>query len=159
MQMYTVSFFVIVMALSGCASSYHIEGVVVEGPRPGVFIVDSNDARLKGTGVADARIQATLDADKLRPKPLPMTMTDDYGRFAIPVSDPGAGMLEYTFALYADAEGYGNEGTGTALPLPPPGKRVLVVMSGGRRKSPPRTPSDPKEDLIDEAEKFKRQFE
>jgi len=145
--------------LNGCAS-YQLQGVVVEGSLPGIYIVDSGDPRLAGTAVADARVQGMLDPNKIRSKPLPLVMTDDNGRFAIPIEDPGAGLLEYTFTLYPDADGYGTPpGAGTAMALPPPGKQVLVVLAAGRRTGPPRSPGQSNEDLIGEAEKFKKQFE
>jgi hypothetical protein len=146
-------------SLGGCAS-YQLKGTVVEGSGPGIFIVDPGDPRLKNTGVADAQVQAILDADKLRTRMLPAAMSDDYGRFAIPVDEPGAGLLEYTVALYCEADGFGTPpGAGQAIALPPPGKQVLIVLSAGRRTGP-RPPAKPtNDDLINEAEKFKKQFE
>ncbi len=144
------------LALPAC-SSYQIQGVVVEGPQPGLFVVDSNDPRLtKWTAVADARVDSIIDPEKLRPKLLPSVMTDDRGRFVIPIDEPGAGLLEYTVSVYASADGYGDQGINT-MPLPGSGKQVLVVLAAGRGARPRGTQST--EDLLNEAEKFKRQFE
>jgi hypothetical protein len=150
-----ISAILLSVLLCGCAG-YQLKGVVVEGRVPGVYVVDSGDARLKQTAVADARVQATLDPQKLRSKQLPMTLTDDNGRFSIGVDDPGAGLLEYSMSLYCDAEGYGDAGVDT-MPLPGAGKQLLVVLSAGRRKGPPRS-TEPKENLLDEADKIKKQY-
>ena len=146
------------LVLLPACSTYQLQGVVVEGPVPGVYVVDAGDARLKHLGVADAQIMATLDPDKIRSKPLPMTLTDDHGRFAITVDEPGAGLLEYSVALYADAVGYSDAGV-DVMPLPGPGKQILVVLSAGRNKRPNKPGLKTNEDLLREAEQFKKQFE
>lgn len=145
------------LMLPGC-SSYQIRGTVVEGRAPGVYVVDSSDARLKQTAVADAQIQATLDPEKLRPKLLRPTQSDEQGAFAIPVEDFGAGLLEYSLGLFVDADGYSGTQTPEPIALPGPGKQLLVVVAAGRGKRPPRTNGNT-ENLLDEAEKFKKQFE
>lgn len=144
-------------AMQGC-SSYQIRGTVVEGRAPGVYVVDSSDARLKQTAVADAQIQATLDPEKLRPKLLRGTQSDEQGAFAIPVDDFGAGLLEYSLGLFVDADGYSGTETQQPIALPGPGKQLLVVVAAGRGKRPKR-PGSETENLLDEADKFKKQFE
>lgn len=146
-----------VIMLPGC-SAYQIRGTVVEGRTPGVYVVDSSDARLKQTAVADALIQATLDPEKLRPKLLRGTQSDEQGAFAIPVEDFGAGLLEYSLGLFVDADGYSGTETVEPIALPGPGKQLLVVVSAGRSKRTTR-PGNTTENLLDEAEKFKKQFE
>lgn len=144
------------LTLPAC-STYQLQGVVVEGPTPGVYVVDSNDERLNHLGVADAQISAMLDPNTLRPKSLPTAMTDDHGRFAITIDEPGAGLLEYSVSIYADAVGYSDAGI-DVMQLPSSGKRVLVVLSAGRSQSK-RRPGQTNEDLLREAETFKKQFE
>lgn len=145
------------ISMPGC-SAYQLQGVVVEGPQPGVYLVRSDDARLKNVAVADARIMATLDPDKLRSKQLPWTMSDDLGRFAIPVDEPGAGLLEYSVSIYADAIGYSDAGV-DVMALPGAGKKLLIVLSAGRSKRTNKPGEQSTEDLLREADKFKKQFE
>ncbi len=145
------------LTLPAC-STYQLQGVVVEGPAPGVYVVDSSDARLNQLGVADAQIMAMLDPDTLRPKPLPTAMTDDHGRFAIPIDEPGAGLLEYSVSIHANAAGYGDAGV-DAMSLPGAGKQLLVVLSAGRGQSKRRPGQPTNEDLLREAETFKKQFD
>ena len=140
----------ILLALPAC-STYKRQGTTVIGNRPGVFIVDADDPRLRGDIVEESSVEITLDASTLRPKPMPSTPTDEKGRFVVDVDEPGAGVLEYTAGILARAPKF--QHVYQEVKLPAASKRVLIVMKPGRDTY------QPKEDLLKEAETFKRQFQ
>lgn len=128
-------------ALAGC-SPYQLEGVVVEGPRPGVAVVDASDPRLRRNVIEDAVLQFTLDPERIRPKRLPPAISDTEGRFAVSVEEAGAGLLEYEVSVVARKPGY--QATTQTLPLPGNKKRLLIVMTPGRDTYRPA------EDIVEE---------
>lgn len=133
------------LLLGGCnGGGYRLQGVVIEGASPGVFVVDSNDARLTEPGIAGAVVQGTIDPDTLRRKPQGSVQTDTRGRFALPVGEIGAGMLEYKLGVFARAPGHAP--AEDIIALPKSSRRLLVVLPRG--KDPGRAPEDFMEETI-----------
>lgn len=127
------------LLLGGCGGGgYRLQGVVIEGSSPGIFIVDSNDVRLTEPGIPGAVVQGTIDPDTLRRKPQGSVQTDTRGRFALPVGEIGAGMLEYKIGVFARAPGHAP--AEDIFDLPKSSKRILVVLPRG--KDPGRAPED-----------------
>ena len=118
----------LLLLLPAC-SGYHIRGAVIPGHEPIVLVVDKDDARLRD-GLVHASIEATLDPQSLDRKHLGKTVTDHTGQFALPVSQFGAGMIEYDLQIIARRQGFAP--TVQRLPLPPSGKRVLIYMAPGQ---------------------------
>jgi len=116
------------LATVGC-ESYALRGAVVEGQMPGVYIVRADDARLEQVGLANAVVEPTLDPDSMRPKQLSNALTDDRGRFELPVTEFGAGILEYELGLLVRHEGF--KSVWQKMPMPPGNRRLLVVMAPG----------------------------
>ncbi len=145
-----LSLAVLLLTLPAC-STYKLQGTTIIGNRAGVFIVDADDPRLRGDIVDDSTVEVTIDASSLRPKPLPLTPTDDKGKFELEIDEPGAGVLEYTAGILARAPKF--QHVYQEVKLPSAGKRVLIVMTPGRDTY------QPKEDLYKESETFKKQFQ
>lgn len=128
---------------TGC-SSPNIQGMVMEGRRSGVFLVEPDDPRLSEPGIADASIEVTLDPASLRPSRLGKKFANTNGKFSVAVDAVGAGFLEYDIGFYVRSAGFTPVDTG-AMALPPSGKRLLIIMVPGIDK-----PS-PSENLLDES--------
>jgi len=114
--------------LTGC-ESYAIRGTVVEGPMQQVLIVDKDDPRLSKQVLKQARVDVTIDPRAMRPKPQPAVTTGDDGRFEVPISEGGAGFLEYSALMVIQHEGHVH--VEHVMKLPGGGKRVLIVMKPG----------------------------
>lgn len=137
--------FAALLLLGGCGGgAYRLQGVVLEGASAGVFVVDSSDARLSEQGIPGAVVQGTIDPDTLRRKPQGSVQTDSRGRFALPVSEIGAGMLEYKLGIFARAPGHAP--AEEIIALPSSSRRVIVVLPRG--KDPGRGPEDVLEETI-----------
>lgn len=134
---------------AGC-SPYQLRGAVVEGPRPGLFIVDARDPRLTQGAMEDVSVQVTVDPDRMSPTRLPPVRTDADGRFAMPIGETGAGFLEYDAAVVARSPGY-QAVTGT-IKLPGQKKRLLIVMAPGRDTYRPQ------EDVLQETLRLGNEF-
>lgn len=116
-------------AASGCGA-YSLRGVVVDGPIPGVSLVNDDDPRLGGNMIPGAVVEATLDPDGMKPARLGKVATDNAGQFTLPVTQSGAGFLEYKVMLLARASGY--QACFDTVRLPSSRQRVLVTMTPGR---------------------------
>lgn len=118
------------LSCAGC--TYYLQGVVVEGSRPGVMIVDAADPRLFDAEAprVSAMLDVTLDPAGMSQKELGEFQTDYNGAFQIPIRSFGAGVLEYEVELVARHRGYGP--VVEIFPLPRSNQRLLVVMSAGR---------------------------
>jgi hypothetical protein len=124
--------------LAGCGE-YHLAGRVVEGPRPQVLVVHSDDPRLAGPPIESASIEAVLDPNSAGRTSLGTVFTDESGRFSIPVDALGAGALEYEVMILA--RGPKRAPAQAVVALPPRGREVLVVLPAGRdRAISPRDP-------------------
>lgn len=122
-----------VALLSGC-ESYRLRGAVVEGTIPGVWVVSQDDPRLAqtaaGGGIPGATLEFTIDPASIRPRKLPATVSDDAGRFELPVDQGGAGFLEYELGVLCRGTGY--RAVWQLIDMPASRKRLLIVMTPGR---------------------------
>lgn len=116
-------------ALPAC-SSYQLQGKVVQGPVSSVTIVDKSDRRLAEPGLSGATLSGTLDPQSPGRKRLSPAGTDGDGAFAIPITEAGAGFLEYDLQLIAKAAGF-QSAVGN-FRVPGGGKRVLITLAPGR---------------------------
>ena len=126
----------LLLCLSGC-ESYALRGTVVEGAIPQVIVVDKSDPRLVKTGLRDARIDVTIDPRAIRPKRQPPIMSVHDGRFEVPISESGAGFLEYDAKLVVQHEGFMH--IEKTLKLPGNDKRLLIIMKPGQDNYKPET--------------------
>jgi len=123
-----VAMAVYLVVLGGC-SSYALRGVVLEGEAPMVIVVDDDDERLQESGIVQASIESKLDPRSLGSTTLTPTVTDNKGRFAIPIEEFGAGTLEYEVMLFARRRGFSP--TEQIIPVPSSGKRVIIYLTKG----------------------------
>jgi hypothetical protein len=138
---------VLMFALSGC-SGYQMRGVVVEGARSTVMVVDEDDPRLtQGHAVPLATIEVTLDPDRLSRKDMPPETSDVDGRFAVTVDEPGAGYLEYEARILVRRAGH--DTAVKDLRIPGPRQRLLVTLVNGEDKYEPKPP-----DVLEETMKM-----
>lgn len=117
------------LGLTGC-SSYHLAGTVISGSQSTVLVVDKNDSRLQQPGINGASLMFTIDPDSLNASSLPVDITDGNGSFSVPVSQTGAGFLEYDLLALCRAPGYVS--ASRKMPLPSGSKRLLIVLSPGK---------------------------
>lgn len=138
------------LALTGC-QSYQLQGTVLPGNQSVVLVVAKDDPRLNQRGLDGATLQMTIDPQSLSATMLPMDMTDPDGRFSIPVSQTGAGFLEYQLEVLCRAEGHAP--AVRTLPLPAANKRLLIIMAAGadHYKGPSR-------DIVDQTIDLGRQI-
>lgn len=121
--------------LSGC-STHQLQGVVIRGSVAAIMVVDSDDPRLlSGEPIPEAVVEATLDPSSLGSTPLGRTVSDERGRFSLPVDATGAGMLEYEVEVIAHRPGY--QSWQEVLQLPAGWKRVLIVLPPGEDRRRP----------------------
>lgn len=132
----------LVTLLAGGCSSYHLTGTVIEGPQSAVLVVSKNDPRLNQPGVNSASLMFTLDPESLNAKTMPMDISDGGGRFSTPVSETGAGFLEYELLVICRAAGY--DTATRKMKLPGGNKRLLIIMSAGADSY------KPKRDIVNE---------
>lgn len=125
--------------INGCVT-YELCGKVVDGSVSSVILVDENDERLCQTGISKATVQLMLDPRKLSRKDAGTVETRADGTFAIPVSEPGAGLLEYDARVIAR---YPKMSPAIRfLPLPPSNKRVLITLAPGEDQIDPMMQRD-----------------
>ncbi len=140
--------------LGGCAP-YAVRGVVVSGDRPSVQWVGADDARLKASGLASARVTAWLDPDRLSPEQVGTTTTDGTGRFALPIGATGAGVL--LMDIQVRGQRSPDHGSATAeLTLPQRGRHLLITLVPGP-DADPRPAGNVLERTLRDAEPFLRQ--
>ncbi len=138
---------VMAAGLGGC-SGYTMKGKVVAGDISYAAIVDADDPRLEGPGIASAMISLETDPDKLSREPVGDAVSDTAGNFSISVRRPGAGILIYDVGMQVRRKGY--EGVSQTFRLPPQGKRILITLRGGPDTLPPE-----EETPYEQYEKFK----
>jgi len=132
------------IALGGCGT-YQLRGVVVDGPRSAVELVDADDPRLNWQPLSNVSVLLMLDPDSAGRRVVGRTTTGGDGTFTFAVDEVGAGFLEYEIALAAEAEE--RKPAMRQFMLPGGEKRVLVMLNTGRGRLPPM------DDPIDEAER------
>jgi hypothetical protein len=137
------------LLLAGC--DYELQGVVVTGAVPEVRVVSRDDPRLQQGGLVHAQVVGTIDPESLNAERLRAVVTDEQGRFTLPVDATGAGMLEYKLGLFVRHTGFSP--TEDTIDLPPSRKRLLIVLSPGEDKQPP-----PSRDITDDALKAQEQM-
>ena len=118
-----------VLAVSG-GCGYRLSGTVIEGPTPGLLVVNDDDPRLDEPGMGGAIITLTLDPQRLDARHLGSFVTDRYGRFDVPINETGAGFLEYDLDVLCRLAGY--QAVQQRVRLPGSGKRLLIIMAPGR---------------------------
>lgn len=141
--------------LAGC-SGYQLRGLVVDGydpaigiDRPAVLIVAPDDPRLTRPGIPGATLALTLDPDTMRPISAGTTATDSRGRFSLPVGH-GAGLLMYSARIVIRRDGH--QTAQTHMPLPPAGRRLLIILPPGTDTFKPAT------DFVDETLEMSRPY-
>ena len=142
------------LALPAC-SGYQLTGKVVEGTASSVVVVDAGDPRLEEVGLAGAEVGATLDPAEPSRKRLPAVRSGDDGAFALPVKEPGAGLLEYAVQVAGRARGY--RSAASDFPLPGRGKRVLVTLAPGSDAGGDAPTSDVLEETLRMGEPYLRE--
>jgi len=130
--------------LAGCAP-YQIRGVVLEGAAPMVAVVDAGDPRLQKPGLEGATVRLVLGPREIKPKTFGPTFSDGPGQFSLPITELGAGFLEFDALMVAQKSGY--KSAWTTLRLPGAGQRLLIILAPGRDDQPP--PGDILRDTLD----------
>lgn len=131
-------------AMVGC-ESYQLRGKVIEGPVTAIMIVDKNDPQFNEPGITGAMLEITTDPGRMSEKYIGGQQTNLDGEFAVPISEPGAGFLEYTVEVHARALGYGD--AVQKFDLPGGNKRVLVILAEGESGTRPRNTIDESLDI------------
>lgn len=140
----TLSVMLGVATLSGC-EGYQLRGKVVEGPVSTIMIVDQNDPKLREPGVAGTFLKITTDPGRMSQKYIGGQQTNLDGEFAVPINEPGAGLLEYTVEVHAQALGFSD--AVQTFDLPGGNKRVLVILAEGTAGRKPRNAIDESLDI------------
>ena len=135
-----------VLTLAGC-EAYALRGIVVEGQVSRIMVVDASDERLQSIGLPGARVEFVLDPNTLRPIPAGTVLADEFGRFELPVDEAGAGFLQYALCVRATLRNFGT--VWQQMPLPPAGKRLIIVMAEGVHQS-----GGPEPDIIEESLRY-----
>ena len=126
------------LSLGGCGG-YVLKGRVIHGDFNGLQIVTDDDPRITaaygdnaglGDGLPSARVEVTLDADRVSRRRVGVGGTDAAGRFAIPIDLAGVGFMMHDVQIQVRRDGF--EGLTSAVDLPGGGKRVLVELKPGR---------------------------
>lgn len=132
------------LLLTGCGP-YVMKGRVIDGAASAVLVVPANDPRITNPygGLPGTRISLELNPQSLGRKPLGDGISQDAGRFEVPVTEFGAGSLEYNVGVLARRPGYAP--AENMLRLPGSDKRLLIILHRGVDRSP--RPDDPLDDL------------
>jgi len=125
----TIGVLALTLASVAC-SPYTLKGRVIEGDTSYVSVVDETDPRLNDRGLEGVRLHLQMDPGKLSRKSLTRQTTGIDGAFELPVSEFGAGFMEYDVGLFARRAGYSP--ADGSFRLPPKSKRILIVMNRGR---------------------------
>lgn len=128
--------------LTGCSGGYRVQGRVIEGSTSMALVVDSDDPRLQQPGVGGVAIDLMLDPRSLGRKPGGSEVSMPDGNFAVPISEFGAGVLEFQLGVTAYRNGFNP--TETFVAMPNFNKRLLIMMTKGRNSyKRPEDPFDP----------------
>jgi len=136
-----------VFTTAGCAS-YTLKGKVIAGDISYIAVVDANDDRLAGPGLAGVSVTMETDPGKLNHDQVGDTVSGSNGDFSIPVQKLGAGILIYDVGVEARRKGY--EGVSQMFRLPPSSRRVLIMLRVGADALPPKADT-----LLEQYDKFK----
>lgn len=135
-----------VSALTGCRT-YVLQGTVVRSDVADMAFVASDDPRLSGTGVGNVRITIERDPDKLSREMIGTTLSDDRGRFSMPVDKFGAGWMDEEWMIRAFRQGYRTVVSRQRLSIYED-RRLLILMPAGQSEAPP-------EDWQEQYERFR----
>ncbi len=141
-----------VAMLAGGCSPYRLQGVVIEGPEPGIEVVGKDDPRLEAVGLASAELTVRLDPKRLSPQTIGRATSDSEGGFSIPINEPGAGVLILDVDLFVTRPDY--QGVRQRFDLPGSGRRVVVTLKRG--KGGDRDEGNVLEQTLRDAEPFLR---
>jgi hypothetical protein len=120
---------------TGC-STYRLQGKVVKGDTSAVRVVDANDPGLDRPPLGGVELTVTLDPRQLDHKRVGSGMSGGRGQFSMPIDALGAGFLEHQVQVAAVKEEF--ETATRIMPLPARDKRLLIVMTAGKSKPPPK---------------------
>lgn len=138
------------MFVVGCAG-YTLDGKVVAGPMSSISVVSADDPRFDQPGLGGVTIEAMIDPDKLSREHGGSGYSDGGGTFSIPISQIGAGMLEYDVRVVAQSTGF--KPAAKTFALPGDGKRLLITLQPGEgRYLPPK--NDILQDTIDKSKPY-----
>ena len=140
----------LVAAIAGC-KTYQLAGKVVAGPASTVQVVDRDDPRLDQPGIDGALIEVMIDPDTLSRKPGGTTTTSGDGGFQLPITEGGAGFLQYDVRLIARLTGF--TPAVETFRLPAGRKRLLITLAPGKNNYLP-----PKNDLLEETMEMSRPY-
>ena len=152
MKPFQISLVLTLFALLPACTTYKLRGVVFYGSQSKIEVVDDDDPRIaKGSPIEEAAVTVLLDPNSLRNRYLGQTFPNALGEFAVPVDEPGAGVLQYEVWVMASAPGFSD--AEITAPLPGSGERLLTLLAPGNRRV--QRPNQ----LLDEFERNKRQFD
>lgn len=139
-------------ALGGC-SGYRLQGVVIEGPEPGIEVVGADDPRLGQAGLASTQIEVLLDPHRLRPETIGRGESGRDGTFALPIDEPGAGFLILDVEVQAKRQRYRSQVK--RMTLPGAHERLVITLESGRDTKALESP-DVLDETLRQAEPFLR---
>ncbi|MEO1237672.1 MAG: hypothetical protein AAFX76_12870 [Planctomycetota bacterium] len=125
---------VFALVFLGACSPYRLQGVVVEGPVPGVEVVGADDPRLEFFGLPGVEVLVKLDPQRLNPETIGRGRTDGDGRFSLAVDEFGAGVLILDVEVSASRSGFVT--ARERFELPGAGRRLVVTMRPGEDPPP-----------------------
>lgn len=126
----------VLVLLAGCGSP-RLHGRVVEGPIGVVAVVESDDNRLDGPGVANVELELRA-TNATRSKSLAEGRSGADGGFALPVT--AGESVSDQLRLTAKADGYIT--TQGVTFIPGEGRELLVVLKRSDGQSPPAGTAD-----------------
>jgi len=143
----------VLLAGSGCGG-YQLRGMVVYGEFEDVQVVAREAEAKMLDGLGGVSVSSRLDPEQMTEKRLATVVTDESGRFSIPVKEFGAGsgVLQYEIELVF--RGRRLSTLAHTMPLPREGQRVVVTMVSGRGVQGP--PRDLLEETIELGEQLRR---
>ncbi|MEM1166991.1 MAG: hypothetical protein AAGI30_11965 [Planctomycetota bacterium] len=138
-----------VLLATGQACTYQIQGKVLPGAVSTVQVVSMDSqawfAALRDPGLGGVEVQAIVDPDRPNRRGAQGGRTDPDGGFAIPISDFGAGVLEYDVLVTARMPGH-SPATST-LRLPSSESRFIVYLATGTDRAIGRPTFDPEGEI------------
>lgn len=128
------------------ACSYTLQGRVIRGEASYAEVVDASDERLTDprAGIGGVSVHIQADPNHIRRKTLGRVSSGRDGMFSLPVSEFGAGLLDYDIGAFARRQGY--EPAEGFFKLPGGSRRLLITLAPGQD----RELSDKPDSLQDE---------
>ncbi len=137
---------------AGC-SPYVLQGVVVRTDASAVNATrwDGHPDTLPGATMSGVNVEVVFEPRTTRPRKLGMVLTDDQGRFVMPIDESGAGFMEYEVMVVARAPGY--RPSWRIMRLPARGEYLVIQMAPGRDEGGPPV------DMLEETLRMRRMLE